>query len=195
MARPRSINEDDLIARLARVFGEVGFHGASLTQMAEATGLQKASLYHRFPEGKTQMATEVLTAALTWFGNYVIAPLTAEGPPGARLASVIEALDGFYDGGRKACLLNMLSSPRLSDGPFSPAIRDAFAQLTGAFTHLVRDAGLADEQAAFRARRAVMLLQGSLVMARGTGSDAPFREFLDHLPGDLLAVGEQRLHS
>ena len=44
MARPRSVTEDDLLARLARLFSEVGYEGASLSLLAEATGLQKASL-------------------------------------------------------------------------------------------------------------------------------------------------------
>ncbi len=191
MARPRIVGEDDLISRLARVFGEVGFHGASLAQLAEATGLQKASLYHRFPEGKTQMAAEVLAAATGWLTEQVIAPLTAAGPPQDRLSQVIAALDGFYAGGRKSCLLNMLSSPRADDGPFSPAIRAAFGALTDAFARLAADAGHAPGAAAWRARRAVALLQGSLVVSRGTGSDAPFREFLEHLPADLIGTEKE----
>jgi TetR/AcrR family transcriptional regulator, lmrAB and yxaGH operons repressor len=190
MARPRSVGEDDLISRLARVFCEVGYNGASLAQLAAAARLQKASLYHRFPGGKAQMAAEVLAAATGWLADHVIAPLCAAGPPPDRLALVVRALDGFYDGGRKSCLLNMLSSPRAEDGPFSPAIRVAFGLLTDAFTRLAADAGCPPEAAAWRARRAVSLLQGSLVVSRGTGTDAPFREFLDHLPDDLISTTE-----
>ncbi len=190
MARPRSVGEDDLISRLALVFCEVGYHGASLAQLAGAAGLQKASLYHRFPGGKAQMAAEVLTAATGWLADHVIAPLTAAGPPQDRLSRVVAALDGFYDGGRKSCLLNMLSSPRAEDGPFSPAIRAAFGTLTDAFARVALDAGHSPENAARRARRAVALLQGSLVVSRGTGTDAPFREFLDHLPDDLISTRE-----
>ncbi|MFN0116420.1 MAG: TetR/AcrR family transcriptional regulator [Paracoccaceae bacterium] len=188
MARPRSVGEDDLIARLAGVFGEAGYHGASLAQLAEAAGLRKASLYHRFPGGKEQMAAEVLAAVLGRFGNEVIAPLTDSGaPPRSRLARVVPALDALYSGGRKSCLLNMLSSPRTGDGPFSPAIRAAFAVLIDAFARLATDAGHAPEAAQRRARRVVALMQGSLVVSRGSGSDEPFREFLRQLPGDLIA--------
>jgi TetR/AcrR family transcriptional regulator, lmrAB and yxaGH operons repressor len=187
MSRPRLIAEDDLLARLARVFAEVGYEGASLSLLAEATGLQKASLYHRFPGGKKQMAEEVLAATATWLETHVLGPLKAPGKAVDRLALVAANLDGFYQGGARACLLNMLSSPRIEDGPFVPAIRGAFAALINAFADLAGETGVTPDTARQRGERAVMLLQGSLVLARGTGSPAPFRAFLAALPTELLA--------
>ncbi len=51
---------------VSEVFRRVGYDGASLEELAKATGLKKSSLYHRFPEGKRQMATEVLRFAGQW---------------------------------------------------------------------------------------------------------------------------------
>lgn len=188
MARPQSIDEEALIARLASVFRDVGYEGTSLALLSQATGLQKASLYHRFPGGKRQMAEEVLAAALAWFSENVLAPLKGEGAPKARLAAVAERLDGFYEGGSKACLLNMLASPRVENGPFSPAIKGAFEALIDAFAKLARDAGHAPKAARKRAERSVMMFQGSLVLSRGLGSTEPFRKFLAALADDLVAA-------
>jgi TetR/AcrR family transcriptional regulator, lmrAB and yxaGH operons repressor len=188
MSRPRSIEEDDLLARLARVFSETGYEGASLSLLAEATGLQKASLYHRFPGGKRQMAEEVLAKTDLWAQTHIIAPLAGSGSPRERLAIVTANLDGFYQGGSRACLLNMLSSPRIEDGPFAPAIRNAFEALIAAFARLAAEAGSGTDLARQRAERAVMLLQGSLVLSRGMGHTAPFRTFLAALPSELLAT-------
>lgn len=188
MARPQSIGEDMLVARLACVFRDVGYEGASLALLSQATGLRKASLYHRFPAGKRQMAEEVLAAALAWFSENVLVPLRGEGAPQARLAAVTEQLDGFYEGGRRACLLNMLASPRIEDGPFSPAIKGAFEALIDAFAKLARDAGHAPKAARGRAERSVMMLQGSLVLSRGLGSGEPFLKFLAALGDDLVAA-------
>jgi TetR/AcrR family transcriptional regulator, lmrAB and yxaGH operons repressor len=188
MSRPRSIAEDDLLARLARVFSEVGYEGASLSLLAQATGLQKASLYHRFPGGKKQMADEVLATTGTWLEAHILAPLAGPGTATEKLATVAANLDGFYQGGARACLLNMLSSPRIEDGPFAPAIRGAFEALITAFTGLATEAGAATEAARQRGERAVMLLQGALVLSRGTGSTAPFRAALAALPAELLTV-------
>jgi len=187
MARPQMIDDDGLMQRLAGVFRDAGFEGASLARLARAAGLQKASLYHRFPGGKQAMAEEVLARALDWMGREVVGPLTAPGDPRARVATVAGRLDDFYGGGRKACLLNMLAAPGAPGSPFAGAIGDAFAALVAAFAAPALDAGHAD--AALRAERAVAAMQGALVMVRGTGDDGPWRRFLARLPDDL--VGEQ----
>ena len=187
MPRPQSVSEEDLLSRLGRVFRDVGYEGASLAALSEASGLQKASLYHRFPGGKREMAEEVLSAALDWFAEHIIAHLVADGPPALRLAEVTRNLDSFYAGGRQACLLNMLASPRIETGPFSPAIKSAMEMLTDGFARLSRDAGRPPRAARDSAVRALMLVQGSLVLSRGLGSVEPFRHALKALPGELLA--------
>ncbi|MGL4238443.1 TetR/AcrR family transcriptional regulator [Tabrizicola sp.] len=186
MSRPRLITEDDLLAHLARVFSDVGYEGASLSLLAEATGLQKASLYHRFPGGKKQMAEEVLATTDAWLQHHILAPLSGPGNPADRLTLVATNLDGFYHGGARACLLNMLSSPRIENGPFASAIRAAFEALITAFAGLAAEAGASPDAARQRGERAVMLLQGSLVLSRGTGNTAPFRAFLTGLPAEVL---------
>lgn len=186
MARPRSVSEDDLIAHLARVFSEVGYEGAALSVLAKATGLQKASLYHRFPGGKKQMADEVLAATGTWLETQILAPLAGPGTPADRLGIVAANLDAFYQGGARACLLNMLSSPRTQDGPFAPAIRQAFEALIAGLAAVARETGASPAAARQRAERAVMLLQGALVLSRGTGTTAPFRAFLAAFPSEIL---------
>jgi len=186
MARPQSVSDDDLLDRLAAVFRARGFAGASLAELSSATGLKRASLYHRFPGGKEQMAHEVLTAAADWLEREVIAPLAGESPPGVRVAALQDALARFYDGGRQACLLNMLSSARVEDGPFAAEIGAMFARLIDAFAALAEEAGHPPAEARVRAERAVMLLQGGLVLARGTGCVAPFRRALEALRQELL---------
>lgn len=176
------------MARLTRVFSDVGYEGASLAMLAEATGLKKASLYHRFPRGKQQMAEDVIGAALVWYGHNILQPLHGDLPPADRIAIVIERLDAFYAQGRQACLLNMLASPRAADGPFSAAIKSAFEAIVAAFAKAARDAGHDHVAAQSRAERAVMLLHGSLVMSRGLGSPAPFQTFLAGLADGLIGA-------
>lgn len=188
MVRPQSVEDSVVMASLSCVFRDVGYEGASLAMLAQATGLQKASLYHRFPGGKQQMAEEVLASALAWYETNILAPLRTEEPPTERVAQVVKHLDGFYSGGKQACLLNMLASPRAEFGPFSAAIKGAFEALVLAFAGLARDAGHDARAAKLRAERAVMLLQGSLVMSRGLGSSKPFKTFLAGLPDDLIGT-------
>lgn len=186
MARLRSIDDDALMGRLAAVFADVGYHGASLAMLAEAAGLKKASLYHRFPGGKQEMAEEVLGTVEDWIAAEVVAVAESEAPPADRLTRMASAFDALYHGGSTSCLLNMLSSPGAAQDPFRARTRRAFETLISAFARLARDAGATSADADKRARRAVMLLQGSLVLARGTGDPQPFRDMLDGLDADLL---------
>ncbi|MDZ4840887.1 MAG: TetR/AcrR family transcriptional regulator [Hyphomicrobium aestuarii] len=187
MARPQSVQDQDVMERLSCVFRDVGYDGASLAILSEATGLKKASLYHRFPGGKQQMAEEVLAAALSWYHENVLEPLRGDGPPAERIACVARQLDSFYSSGRQACLLNMLASPRAETSPFSAAIKGAFEALIAAFTAVAHDAGHVPDLARSKAERTVMLLHGSLVMSRGLGSGEPFQAFLAGLAHDLIA--------
>ena len=111
MGRPALIADDELLARLGRVFRDVGYEGASLSILSEATGLKRPSLYHRFPGGKAQMAAEVIDAAEAWLDANALAVLRSDAPPRERIAVMVERLAEFYEDGERACLLNMLSAP------------------------------------------------------------------------------------
>ena len=50
MGRPRSEIEVD--AELARMFRRHGFSGVTLADFERQTGMARASLYYRFPQGK-----------------------------------------------------------------------------------------------------------------------------------------------
>ena len=191
MGRHATLTEADLLLRLSNVFRDVGYEGATLAMLSEATGLQKASLYHRFPRGKEQMAGEVLRDAGAWLEEHVLIPLRTPGAPGPKLVALARRLDEFYSGGRQACLLNMLSSPRIAEGPFTTLIQGVFEAWVTTVSKVLVEAGLTPRIAKQRAERAMIVLQGTLVYARGVGSTRPFRDFLKTLPDELLEGARQ----
>lgn len=186
MARPSTISDAELLNRLSAVFRDVGYAGASLAELSKATGLKRASLYHRFPGGKEQMAREVLKAANDWIADNVLSLLKSEAPPRARIIAMGARLKSFYSGGKQACLLNMLSSAHIQNGPFTKQIKAMFQALIDGLSAVLIEAGYDEVDAAARSERAVILLQGSLVLSRGTGSTRPFQTFLSTLPDELF---------
>ena len=70
---------------LFRLFRHHGYDGVSLAKIAEATGLGKASLYHHFPGGKTEMVRETLAYSGRWMTDNIVVPLQGEGEPLERL--------------------------------------------------------------------------------------------------------------
>jgi TetR/AcrR family transcriptional repressor of nem operon len=63
MARPRTFDEDEVVAKAADTFGRLGYNGASIDDLLVATGLQRGSLYKAFGS-KRNLFEKVLAYAL-----------------------------------------------------------------------------------------------------------------------------------
>jgi TetR/AcrR family transcriptional repressor of lmrAB and yxaGH operons len=93
-------------------FASLGYDGVTIARISEATGLGKASLYHHFPQGKEQMAREVLSFVDQAVNDYFVAPLRAAGSPKQRLTNMAKVVEEFYDCGNKSCLIEGLTLGR-----------------------------------------------------------------------------------
>lgn len=183
MPQIRKVEDDVLLERLARTFKDVGYEGASLSAISEATGLKKSSLYHRFPRGKEQMAQEVLQQVAGTLESELFPALAGNDSPDRKMAAFVRVMDGVYASGRESCLLNMLSPPRGQQGVCGEAIASTFHRLLTALGAVAREAGATREEADLRAEEVLVALQGSLVVARGITSPAVFERALARLPG------------
>ena len=181
--------EPQLLNRLTTVFRTHGYEGASLSKISQATGLQRASLYHRFPGGKAAMAEAVLTRAGEWLNAHALQPLVESGPPEARLRRMADKLDELYEGGTQSCLLDTLSFG-VAEGGTRDHQKAAMEAWVDAIAVLLREAGIESRTAQERAEDAVIRIQGSLVMARAARNPLPFRRTLRTLPQDLLRKPE-----
>ncbi len=188
MARRASIDDEELLGRLTAVFRDLGYAGASLSALSEATGLKRASLYHRFPGGKEEMARAILRRAEEWLGEHILKPLKSDQSPEARIRHMAKKLDECYGGGQEACLLNVLASQDIHAGPFSDHIQKSFEIWIAALADVLIDAGIQRKESKKRAERAIAMLQGSLVLSRGMGITRPFKNFLADLPESLLGT-------
>src|SRR6185436_17871810 len=80
----------------------------SLADIAKSTGLGKSSLYHHFPKGKEEIALEVLGHLETQLEEALFQPMRSAAPPRKKLDRMLDTIDRFYEGGKKACLLERL---------------------------------------------------------------------------------------
>ena len=106
------MSKDEVLDRLMDAFRDRGYEGASLSELSAATGLTKSSLYHYFPGGKEEMAEQVLAHLDRRLVESVYKPLQSSQTPAKKFAAMIDAIDAFYEGGRKACLLERCSYVR-----------------------------------------------------------------------------------
>ena len=182
----RSVDDERLAERLLDVFREVGFEGASLSRISEATGLGRSSLYHHFPRGKEQMAERVAERVAERFAGEVLAAAGVEEPLVDRIEAIAEALDGFYEGGRRSCVLDTLTVGTPGEAT-SGCLRAAARAWIGVFASLAGEAGVPARLARERAEDAVCAIEGALVVARATGDTGPFRRALATLGERLTA--------
>jgi AcrR family transcriptional regulator len=184
------LTRDELLDRLHDTFRRYGYEGASMSRIAAATGLGKASLYHHFPGGKEQMAEAVLASRRRWYEDKLFRPLESVHPPRQRLLNMLTSLDEVYAQGDKASLPALLSLTVERD-MFAEAIADFFQRWLDCMTQLMIDAGLARDIATRRAHDAVQRIQGALLMSRAFGESKPFAGLLSELPDQLLAGADR----
>ncbi|MHB1302728.1 MAG: TetR/AcrR family transcriptional regulator [Acidiphilium sp.] len=176
MARP-ALDRAAIVGRLAEIFREYGYEGASLSRIAEGTGLGKGSLYHLFPGGKEEMAASVLAHVDAWFVENVYRPLERD-VPAVALAHMWQAVDAYFRSGRRVCLVGAFALDATRDR-FADAINAYFARWIAALADALARAGRANATAL--AEEIVLGIQGALVLARATGGTALFGRTLTRL--------------
>ncbi|MBC7924601.1 MAG: TetR/AcrR family transcriptional regulator [Bryobacteraceae bacterium] len=184
MAVPK-VSDDALIERIAHVFRIHGYEGASIRLLSEATGLERASLYHRYPGGKEEMASAVITWTGNWFRANVIEPLANPSQqPSARLQDVARNLKEFYERGSLPCVLDCMTIG--SSDPIRDKVRESLGAWTDAFAGLARETGIGAAESRNRAQQAIIEIEGALVVTRVLNDPKPFLKTLDRLKETLL---------
>jgi AcrR family transcriptional regulator len=184
----QKFSEDKLLSTLTGLFRDHGYDGTSLSRIMKATGLVKASLYHRFRGGKEEMAATVMDRVAGEFASELLAPLNDPGDPAERLRETGERLRRFYGSGKKACLLDTLTLNRESPVVHARA-KAALECWIDSFARFAEDScGIPRALAMERAQDAVSALEGGLVIARVSGNRAPFLRAIESLPERLLLV-------
>ncbi len=184
MAHQPRLDDEALLTKLTGVFRKYGYEGTSLTRITKATGLQRSSLYHRFPGGKPEMVAAVLTRADAWFEEHVLGPLQGDGDPAARVRAMAKRLSVFYGRGKDSCLLDTLSVGD-AGAPWHEHIHLSFGAWQDAMANVGRDAGVPARLARRHAEEALTRIQGALILARATGDTRPFSRVLTALPALL----------
>ena len=184
----RVISNEAFLAVSLDLFRTYGFEGVSLKMLSEKTGLEKASMYYRYPGGKDQIVTAVAEFVSAWFESNVFEPLNGVGTPRDRVSMVAGRLKDFYSNGLKASILDVLS---IRSGPeeLRTVLNKMMLAWIDAFTEVARQSGFSAAEARSRAEEAIIRIEGSLVLARSVGTGETFERTLTILP-DLLVLAE-----
>ena len=184
------LSRDEMLGRLRETFRRYGYEGSTMSRIAAATGLGKASLYHHFPGGKQEMAAAVLDSVRAWFELNVFRQLELNHPPRQRIVAMLDTLHRYYDGGNKGCLPALLALSEERE-MFGQAISEFFTRWVACLSYTLTDSGLARDIAQRRAHDGVERIQGALVLSRAAGDGRAFASMAGELPDQLLAGADR----
>lgn len=181
-----TLSKDEVLDLLLNTFRDRGYEGSSLAELSTATGLGKSSLYHYFPGGKADMAAQVLAHLDQQLATSLYEPLRSERAPAKKLGAMLDALDAFYEGGRKACLLERLCAS-VDRTRFRRPLREAFVTWMNAVEAICLEAGLSRTVARARAEDFVVRIEGALIVCAGTEDYDVFARTIRDLRTSVLS--------
>lgn len=176
----------ELEDQLARVFVEHGYEGASLSRLATASGLGKASLYHHFPGGKAEMASVLLTRAFARLDKMAFSRLTKKQPAQVRLGRFVDAFSRYVDHGERPCLIAVLNQ-----GAFRTvhggAVRKRFLDWGERLAATFEETGMKPRRAQRASAALLAAMYGNLALARMLDDPSIFQRSIKRLKKDLPA--------
>lgn len=193
MARPiikdAAARSTTIVDGLIDVFKHKGYDGASLSDLAAATGIAKASLYHRYPGGKPELGRTALAEAGRRFAALILKPLQTDRPAPERLRAMLDGVAAFYGSESPACLMNTLT---LGDALplFGKDIRNTHNAWQKLIARALEELGRSEAQAIDEADDMIARIQGALVLTRLSDRTSSLSAMLGRIRASLGLVAE-----
>ena len=184
--RPQKVQDIDIMNSLVKAFRSNGYEGTSLSELSKSTGLKKASLYHRFPGGKQEMASAVLNYIDEWVEQHIFKAFLDEStPPTERLVNGLEEIKKSYGNGNETCIFRALS---IGQGLelFDLQIKNGMNKWITVFKELGNSLGFSNEEATKNAINTLIKIQGSLIVTKGINDLTIFETTLNEIKSTFL---------
>ena len=165
----------------ARVLMEKqGYHATGLNEILKKSGAPKGSLYYYFPEGKEQIASEVILGAGKIISIRIREKMQAEPDAGKAIHDFLDTVackmeETKFQSGSPFTMLAMESATE------SKRINQACRVLIGAFKDGLEKGGMEAARAESVAELIVSAVEGGIVLSRTYLSADHLRQIADHI--------------
>lgn len=180
-------DREELISRLGEIFREHGYAGTSLSAITARTGLGKGSLYHFFPDGKTEMAAAVLHNIDQWFEQNVFTPLRKNEDSLTGINNMFKAVNLYFESGNRICLVGAFALDNTRN-QFSQEVSTYFTAWINALALALKRIGYSPSDAKTSAEEIVTGIQGALVLARSQNNPKIFTRTLKRLQQQVIST-------
>jgi TetR/AcrR family transcriptional repressor of lmrAB and yxaGH operons len=170
-------SRDRMIEAAIDLLRESGLSGAGINEVVRHSGAPKGSVYHYFPDGKEQLATEALAVHAERVRQFMVRSLGRSASPATRVKSLFDAFARRVEEAhfRRSCPAGAVC---LDLDPSLDHLRPVLAQMFSQWIELI--AGQVDLGDARRSRSFAGLvltaIEGAYIRCRAEQSSRPFRE-------------------
>ena len=180
----KSFDESDVIDKVMNVFWDKGYEATSISDLTEATGLKRGSLYNAFGDGKQELFFRSLQKYDTEQRAAILKQLEAIESPIAAFDTLFDALvkQAMADTEKKGCLLvNTALNITHHDEPVRKLVAKGMDEFASFFERLIKRGQCAGQipetvQPRPTARALLTLVVGIRVMSRGVLNKAALKQ-------------------
>ncbi|WP_084219197.1 TetR/AcrR family transcriptional regulator [Spirillospora albida] len=176
-------SRERMVRSAAYLFRERGYSGTAFRDVIAHSGAPRGSIYHHFPEGKTQLAEE----AVRYAGEFLNAGILAATESGDA-ASAVDAFVGWWrtvlikSGFRAGCPVVAVTIEANDDAPqLAAAAAAAFGRWQDTLATGLENAGVPAGRASRLARLIVAAVEGATVLCRAHRDVAPLDDVVAEL--------------
>ena len=172
-----------MVESAAELLREFGASATSIDRVLLHSGASRGSVYHYFPDGRSQLIGEAVELAGDYLGRKFEAMVEVGDPVGS--------LDAFYEswrarlvrtGFRAGCTVAAVAVEANDDAPeLVESAAAVFGRWRGSLASLLVGGGLSEERGARLAAMIVASLEGAIIMCRAQRSTDP----LDAVAGEM----------
>jgi TetR/AcrR family transcriptional repressor of nem operon len=184
---------DGFLLQCWEVFHLNGYHHTSMQDLANATGLQKAGLYHHFPT-KQALMDRVIEFARAQFRSYVLSVADDLSiPPEQRLEKMLRRNKRLATLHRRGCFFANIALETGREALFNDILHDTLLEWKQCLTKIM-EAFFPTAEAEIKAQRLIMEYEGAVLFYKISGDENYLEDFVNRSV-QALGFTSHKLHS
>ncbi len=177
----KKIEKQDLLRLCWEVFNRHGYHGTSVSMLAEATGLGKSGLMHHHLSKESLMRAVVEYAQET-MRSMVFSVAQEDLPPEQRLEKLLRRQNRIVKMERRGCFFANTALETGRDGWFNEPIQAIWDEWKAAVAGIL-SAIMPPEEAANTAYRLLCEYEGTIIMYKVSNDEQHLERFVERAVG------------
>ncbi len=161
----QKVSEEFILKESLKLFRQKSYHNTSMSDIAEACGLLKGSIYHYF-KGKEDLMKGVINYVHAFFQNEIFKIAFEKGSPLDKLDKMFKKSEKMYlsdEGGNIMGNIGVETARVIPE--FSELIQNFFMEWTSAMEHIMKEL-TTPEKAKIQAEQMVAEIEGAVMMTR-----------------------------